>query len=196
MAEQLLDRAQVGAAFEQVRREGVAQPVRMWEQPAQRARVESPPPGGEEERVVRAARQLRTRLAQIAGDDVRSLFAERHDPLLAALAAHAHVLLLEVDVAEVEADRLRAAQAGRVDELDEGAIPEPERVVAARSGDQLLDLRRLRRVRQPLRPSRREGASGTRVAPSVKRRKERTAASLRAIVAGASPFRARPSSEA
>ena len=40
------------------------------------------------------------------------------------------------------------------------------------------------------------GLSGTRVGPSVNRRKERTAARLRAIVAGASPLRARPSSDA
>src|SRR5436309_214507 len=63
VAEQLLDRAQVGAAFEQVRRERVAELVRVGEQAAQRARVEAPPPGGEEEGVLRAARQLRTRLA-------------------------------------------------------------------------------------------------------------------------------------
>ena len=64
----------------------------------------------------------RPRLAQVAGDGVRRLLAERHDALLAALAAHAHELLLEVDVAEVEPDRLGAAQPGRVDELDERAV--------------------------------------------------------------------------
>ena len=54
-------------------------------------------------------------------DDVRRLLAERDDALLAALPADANVLLLEVDVAEVEADRFRASQPGRVDELDESA---------------------------------------------------------------------------
>ena len=50
--------------------------------------------------------------------------------LRAFALAHVHELLLEVDVAQVEADRLRAAQARRVDELDERAVAEPERAVA------------------------------------------------------------------
>ena len=45
MAEQLLDRAQIGAALEQVRREGMAQAVRVRQQAAQRARVETPAAG-------------------------------------------------------------------------------------------------------------------------------------------------------
>ena len=197
MPEQLLDRAQVGAALEQVRGEGVPQPVRVGEEAAQRARVQPPAARGEEERVVRAARQLRPRLAQVAGDDVRRLLAERHDPLLAALAAHADELLLEVDVGEIEPDRLGAAQAGRVDELDECAVAEAERAVAVRPS---------RSAPRPAPASAppaaaaavfgASDASGTRVGPSVKRRNERTAASLRAIVAGASPLRARPSSDA
>jgi len=120
------------------------------EEAAQRARVQPPAAGGQEERVVRAPRQLRPRLAQVARDDVRGFLAQRHDPLLAALAAHTHVLLLEVDVGEVEPDRLRAAQARRVDELDEGAVAKAERAVAVDRVDQLLDLLPLRRLWQPL----------------------------------------------
>ena len=72
------------------------------------------------------------RVAQVARDEVRRLLAERDDAVLAALAlAHVHALLLEVDVAEVEADRLGGAQPGRVDELDERAVAEPERAVDA-----------------------------------------------------------------
>ena len=40
MAEQLLDRPQVGAALEQVRRERMAQAVRVGEQAPERARIE------------------------------------------------------------------------------------------------------------------------------------------------------------
>ena len=53
MAEQLLDRAQVGSALEQVRCEGVAQPVRVRRDPAQRARVEPTAADGDEERSAR-----------------------------------------------------------------------------------------------------------------------------------------------
>ena len=73
---------------------------------------------------------------------MRRLFAERHHAFLAALAANAHVLLLEVDVAEVEADRLRAAEPGRVDELEQGAVAQAERSVAVERVDDRLDLRR------------------------------------------------------
>ena len=56
VAEQLLDRAQVGAALEQVRREGVPQAVRMRKQAAERARVETAAARREEERVLGSAR--------------------------------------------------------------------------------------------------------------------------------------------
>ena len=90
-----------------------------------------------------------------------------------------YVLLLEVDVGEVETDRLGAAEAGGVDELDQGAVPERERALAVERGELPLDLGAARRVR---------------AAPSECRRNARTAASLRAIVAGASrpPGRAEP----
>ena len=128
MAEQLLDRAQVGAALEQVRRERVAQPVRVGDEAAQRRGVEPAAARREEERVLGAARELRARLAQVARDEARRLLAERHDAVLRALAVpDVDELLLEVDVAEVEPDRLGAAQAGRVDELDERAVAERER---------------------------------------------------------------------
>ena len=59
VAEQLLDRAQVGAALEQVGRERVPEPVRVRDEPAQRRGVEPPAAGREEERVLGAARELR-----------------------------------------------------------------------------------------------------------------------------------------
>src|SRR4051812_13522535 len=130
VAEQLLDRPQVGAAFEQVRRERVAQPVRMRDEAPERRRVEAPPARREKQRVLRAARELRTRLAEVARDERTRLLAQRHDAVLAALAfAHVDELLLEVDVAEIEMHRLGAAQPGGVDELDEGAVAERERAV-------------------------------------------------------------------
>ena len=59
VAEQLLDRAQVGAALEQVRRERVAQAVRVGDEPAQRRGVEPAAARREEERVLGAACELR-----------------------------------------------------------------------------------------------------------------------------------------
>src|SRR5438067_13003945 len=96
VSEQLLDRAQVGTALEQMRREGMAQAMRVRREPAQRARVEPLTARGDEERVVRAVGKRRSRLVHVARDPVRRLFAERHDPLLATLAAaYVHELLLE-----------------------------------------------------------------------------------------------------
>ena len=69
-------------------------------------------------------------------------------------------LLLEVDVAQVEPDRLRAPQSGRVHELDERLVAERERAVPLERVDDLLDLALLRRVGQPARPSRCERTVG------------------------------------
>ena len=84
---------------------------------------------------------------------VRRLLAERHRALLAALAADEHELLLEVDVAQVEPDRLRAPQAGRVDELEEGAVAQGEGLVALDQLEQPVDLLGLRRLGQALEQS-------------------------------------------
>ena len=85
--------------------------------------------------------ELGPRLAQVAGEPERRLLAERDDALLAALAAaDVHELLLEVDVAEVEADGLGAAQPGGVDELDERAVPQRDRPVSLERLERALDL--------------------------------------------------------
>src|SRR5688500_6186962 len=114
VAEELLDRAQVGAALEQVRGEGVPQPVGVGEHPANRARVEPPAADGEEEGVLGAAREARADVAQVEPEQERRLFAERHSALLASLPADEDEFLLEVHVGEVEADCLRAPQPGGV----------------------------------------------------------------------------------
>jgi len=88
VAEQLLDRPQIGPAFEQVGREGVAEAVRMRKQPAERARVEAAAAGGEEERILCPASELRTAVAEVERQPVRGLLAERDDALLAALAVN------------------------------------------------------------------------------------------------------------
>src|SRR5712691_9602960 len=98
--------------------------MRVRDEPAERARVEAFPPGGEEERIRGAGGEHRPPVAEVEAEPVRSLLAQRNDALLAALAADVHGFAVEVDVREVEAHRLVAAQAGRVDELDKGAVAE------------------------------------------------------------------------
>ena len=63
-------------------------------------------------------------------------------------------LLLEVDVAEIEPDRLRAPQPGRVDELDKRAVSQPEGLAVVELVDDRLHLGQIRRVREPPRPPR------------------------------------------
>ncbi len=161
MTEKLLDRPQVGAAFEQVRRKRMAQPVRVGDEAAQRRRVEPASPRREEERVVGAARELRTCFVHVPRDETRGLLAERHDSILAAFSeSHVDELLLEVDVAEVEPDRLRASEPRRVHELDERLVAERKRAVPLEPVDDLLDLALLRRIGQPARTSRGERTVG------------------------------------
>ena len=163
MPEQLLDDAQVGAAFEEVRGERVAQAVRMAEEPAHGARVEpaSARRRGRARRSRRAASAGRP-VSQVARELERGLLAERHDALLAALAADVHGLAVEVDVGEVERDGLLRSAARRVEELEERAVAERERRVAVDELEQLLDLGRLRRVGKAARTARRERCFGDR----------------------------------
>src|ERR1043166_7761848 len=78
VSEQLLDRPQVGAALEEVRRECVAQPVRVGQEASERARVEPPAASRQEQRVVRAPRELGPRLAKIDRKSMSGLLAQRH----------------------------------------------------------------------------------------------------------------------
>ena len=94
-------------------------------------------------------------------DPPRGLLAERDEPLLAALAAHVDVLPVEVDVTEIERDRLGRAKPARVDELDERGVPERERRCPLRwRGRRSARPRRGRRLREPARPPRRERGLG------------------------------------
>ena len=122
MAEQLLNRAQVGAALEEVRRERVAKAMRMADEPPHSAGVEPPAPCGKKQRVDCAAHELGPTAAQVAGEVMGGLLPERDDPLLATLSPDVHRLALEVDVGEVEPDGLGAAKPAGVEELEERAI--------------------------------------------------------------------------
>jgi hypothetical protein len=106
-------------------------------------------------------------------------------------------LLLESRRPRGRADRLGAPEAGRVHELHEGPVAQAEWVATVELLDERVDLRPCEASRAGGRRFRgASGTSGTRELPSVKRRNERTAASLRETLAGASFGRPRPSSDA
>src|SRR5215831_5558684 len=124
----------------------------MWQQTPQCAGVEPSPARGQEQRDLCAARKLWACLVEVARQPVRRLLAKRYRSFLAALAVNVEKLLLEVDVAEVEIHRLAAAQAGRVDQLRDGAVPEPERAFRLEPREYGVDFGRLGRVGQAPRP--------------------------------------------
>src|SRR6185295_8149704 len=97
VAEQLLDGAEVGAAFEQMCGEGVAKPVRVRDEPAQCGGVERTTVGREKDVGIRALRELWSPILQVDAQAVGGLFAELDGALLAALSADEEGLLLEVD---------------------------------------------------------------------------------------------------
>ena len=66
VAEELLDRAQIGAALEEMSRECVPQAMRMREHAANRRGIQAPTARREEQRVLGPARELRTGFEQVA----------------------------------------------------------------------------------------------------------------------------------
>ena len=79
------------------------------------------------------------------------LAADRHEPLLGALAARAQHALLEVDVRELQADRLRGAQAARVHELQQRAVAQRAGLGPLRLASSRVDLSAREHARQALR---------------------------------------------
>ena len=66
--------------------------------------------------------EVRAAVSQVAAQRLGRVAPDRDDALLAALADASHDALLEVDAGVVEPDRLADAEAGAVEELDEGAV--------------------------------------------------------------------------
>ena len=62
MAQELLDGPQIGASLHEMGGERVPEPMRVRGDPPQRARVETRSTDGDEERVLRPARERRPRL--------------------------------------------------------------------------------------------------------------------------------------
>jgi len=159
--EHLLDGTEVGAALEQVRREGVS------EQMGVDPRRLEPCLVGElsQDEECAGTRQwaatcVQEQLGPVASVEMGTTerevtphrfggwASERDESLLATLSDHSDDSLLERDAALVQADRLRDTQAGPVEELDERSVPKGTWRGARCRVDQALGLGRRQRARK------------------------------------------------
>ena len=153
VAEHLLQRAQVAAAREQVRGERVAQRVRahLAREPRRRgvalddlvealARQAAAAVVDEQPRLEAVADEPRPAAHEVDAERAGGLAADGHDPLLVALAAGAQLAAVEVEVGELELDRLRRPQAAGVHQLEQGAVAQRGRLGAVGLGEQPGDL--------------------------------------------------------
>src|SRR4051812_42187051 len=135
VAEHLLDRAQVAAAREEVRGEGVAQRVRahpVLEPDGARMALDDlvealPREAGatavdEQMPRVGGGGQLRAAALEVEAHGGDGLAPDRDEALLGALAAGAQHAGLQVEVTDLEVDRLARAQPTRVHELEQRAV--------------------------------------------------------------------------
>jgi hypothetical protein len=151
--EHLLQGAQVAAAREQVGGERVAQRVRAH--PPVEARgagvalddlVEAlagqarPAVVDEEVALLAQADHPRAPVLQVGADRGDRVAADGHEPLLRALAPRAQDPRVEVDVADLEVDRLARAQPARVHELEQRPVAQGRGVAAGRGGEQARHL--------------------------------------------------------
>src|SRR5829696_4579716 len=161
VAEHLLNAPEVGAVLEQMRRERVPQEVRVdafgLEPGLCRETPEDEERAGPRERAAlcvqeqlrsMAAVEVRPAARGVAPERLRCLAPDRNDALFAALAHDAHETVVEVDRAALEADRLRYAEAGAVQELDEGAVAQRARSDTRCGVDQPFGLTGRERLRQ------------------------------------------------
>ena len=77
---------------------------------------------------------------EVDAERASGLAADGHDPLLVALAAGAQLAAVEVEVGELEVDRLRRPQAAGVHHLEQRAVAQRGRLGAVGLGEQPGDL--------------------------------------------------------
>ena len=68
--------------------------------------------------------EIRAPASEVAAQRLDSVAADRHDPLLPALADHTDEPVVEVDRRSVEPHRLRDPESRAVEQLDERLIAE------------------------------------------------------------------------
>ena len=136
VAEHFLDDAEVGAVFDEVGGEGVAEGVGgdfLVDACDERLLLDEVEDGHPAERAavfVEEGDVVEGRLGgcgasgQIGREGVRRHLAEGDEPLLVALADDAHEALLEVDVGDLQGAGLRDAEAAAVEDLEDGAVAE------------------------------------------------------------------------
>ena len=160
MAEKLLDRAQVGAALQEVRRVRMAE-AWGWGKSRRSVLVSSRRPRAERKSASHAPRasagrpsrsQRPSRQAASSPTGTRRSFPPL--PRTWTCSRSRSTSPRSSPTASAE----RSPQA--IDELDEGGVPQGERVVPGQPVDGLLDVAHPRRLRQPPRPSRGERRLG------------------------------------
>jgi hypothetical protein len=107
------------------------------ERPGSRERAAA---GVQEELWAVTAVEVRAAEREVAAHGLGGWTAEGNEPLLAALAQHAHDSFVESDATLLEADRLGDAQARSVEKLDEGTVTEGPRRRPRGSVDEPLRL--------------------------------------------------------
>ncbi len=160
VTEHLLDRSEVRAALEQMRRERVAQEVRVdaagLETGAVGELAQDEERAGSGQRTATrvqeelgavAAVEVRPAESEVAPHGLRGRTTQRHEALLVSLSEHAHDALLERDAVLLEPDRLGDAQPRAVQELDESTVAQRARRGPGRGVDQALRLGRRERAR-------------------------------------------------
>ena len=104
-------------------------------------RVIAPPRPVTNKRIRRAAcRAAPSAPSSIAFHGFDRFLAQRHEPLLRALAQHAHHARLQVDLEELHRDQLGDAQPGRVQRFEHRPVAQAERRRGVRRSEQRLDV--------------------------------------------------------
>ena len=95
--------------------------------PAHRARIDPSSPDPEEQRIAGPLpRQRGTALSQPSFQRPTRRHTERHDPLLVALAGHAHRAVVESDIADIQSDQLRHTHARGVQQLQHRGVTQSD----------------------------------------------------------------------
>ena len=162
VTQHLLDRAEVGAPFEEMGGKRMAEQVRMHArriesglcgQPAKDEKRAGPgqstPLRVEEKLRAMPAVQERPSSREVAAHGLDSFASKRHDPLLVTLAEAPYDAVLQVDPAAVEPHCLAHPEPGAVEELDESPIPERAGRRPVRGLDQALNLAGRKRAGEP-----------------------------------------------
>jgi hypothetical protein len=166
MSEQFLNDAEVRSTLEEMRRKRVPKRVRAHSSgeacgggsalhsgprllPCEATSTVAEEDGPSADRGhVMQRKQARTRAREPPAEHFDRDLADRHEPLLVALADHPNEGAVEGDILEIQAEGLRDAKARRIEQLEEHAITQPRvaRIVGPRRVEEALDLRDRQRL--------------------------------------------------